>query len=168
MKEMLRTDRLEIRPFSDHDREELSDLLLNDDIKKTYMIPDLADQKALDAMLDRFVALSRSDRRIMRGVYLGERLIGFVNEVEIQNGCLELGYAIHPTFWGQGYATEMLRAMLDELLGNPFSAIQTGAFAENVASMRVMEKCGMQRIDKTEDIEYRGTCHACVYYEARA
>ena len=73
MKEMLRTDRLEIRPFSDHDREELSDLLLNDDIKKTYMIPDLADQKALDAMLDRFIALSRSDRRIMRGIYLGER-----------------------------------------------------------------------------------------------
>jgi len=39
-----------------------------------------------------------------------------------------------------------------------------GAFAENCASIRVMQKAGMQLMDKTELIEYRGQNRNCVYY----
>ncbi len=46
-----------------------------------------------------------------------------------------------------------------------FTVVKTGAFTENIASIRVMEKCGMRRFDETEEIEYRGKNHTCVYYE---
>ena len=45
-----------------------------------------------------------------------------------------------------------------------FLEIITGAFEENTASIRVMEKCGMRKAAAEEDITYRGRNHHCVYY----
>ena len=47
-------------------------------------------------------------------------------------------------------------------------SVRCGAFSENTASIRVMEKAGMVREDFTEDIEYRGIMHHCVYYSINA
>ena len=47
-------------------------------------------------------------------------------------------------------------------------SVRCGAFPENTASIRVMEKAGMVREDFTEDIEYRGIMHHCVYYSIKA
>jgi RimJ/RimL family protein N-acetyltransferase len=91
-------------------------------------------------------------------------LVGFLNDVEIENGAIELGYVIHPRFQGNGYATEALGIAIGELFHLGFQAVITGAFRQNAASIRVMEKNGMTRIEKTEPIEYRGKTHICVYY----
>jgi len=48
-----------------------------------------------------------------------------------------------------------------------FSEVLAGAFEENLASMRIMEKSGMTRIEKTDEIEYRGKVHQCVYYSKK-
>ncbi len=163
--EAITTSRLEIRPFTEDCKNELSELLINPEIKKTYMIPDLETDVAFNKMLDRFFELSKLNEYFVRGIFLGERLIGFVNDVERQDKTIELGYAIHPSFWGQGYATEMLSAVIDELLCTQIQRIKAGAFIENTASIRVMEKCGMTKTDENESIEYRGKIHQCVYYE---
>ena len=34
----------------------------------------------------------------------------------------------------------------------------------NDASLRVMEKCGMERMSYTDTVEYRGQTHNCIYY----
>ncbi len=166
MTRTIQTARLEIRPFSVEDTDELSDLLLNDDIKKTYMIPDFDSGEALQKMIDTFMRLSRDPGRFVRGVYLSSALIGFVNDVEIGNDRIELGYVIHPAFWNRGYATEMLGTVIRALLANRFSTVRAGAFFENTASLRVMEKCGMKRCPQTESVEYRGVPHTCIYYES--
>ncbi len=163
--EIIKTNRLEIRPFSKDDVMPLSELLLNADIKKTYMIPDFSNQEELNKMVNVFMELSHSDKHFTRGIYTSDGLIGFVNDVVIENAGIELGYAIHPTFAGNGYATEMLQAVINALLGKSFSFIKTGAFSENIASIRVMEKCNMRRCPQTEVITYRGKEHVCVYYE---
>ena len=57
----------------------------------------------------------------------------------------ELGYWIGAPHWGQGYATEAARAVLDHAftdLGH--EALQAGARVSNPASRRVLEKCGFQ------------------------
>ena len=46
-----------------------------------------------------------------------------------------------------------------------FDCVRTGYFEENTASGRVMQKCGMHKIDLEEEIEYRGISHHCLYYE---
>lgn len=165
----IKTARLEIKPFAAEDREHLSVLLLNDDIKKTYMIPDFATPEQLEKMMDNFERLSHDEGRFLRGIYDADGLVGFVNDVEMVNryagGHIELGYVIHPDCWGRGYATEMLGAVIGAMAHEGFATVRTGAFSENPASTRVMEKCGMQRISLTEDIEYRGKTHHCIYYE---
>ena len=47
-----------------------------------------------------------------------------------------------------------------------FRKVKAGYFEENVASRRVMEKCGMKQLSYTDEIEYRGIVHKCFYYEA--
>ncbi|NSW54188.1 MAG: GNAT family N-acetyltransferase [Anaerolineae bacterium] len=57
----------------------------------------------------------------------------------------EVGWALLPAYWGQGYALEAARAMLDLAFG-PCRAHRVVAFshAANAASIRVMERLGMQ------------------------
>ena len=50
------------------------------------------------------------------------------------------------------------------LFAKGFREVVCGAFEENTASLRVMEKAGMEKLDITESIEYRGKVHNCVYY----
>jgi RimJ/RimL family protein N-acetyltransferase len=57
----------------------------------------------------------------------------------------ELGYWLGVPYWGKGYATEALHAVIDYAftdLGH--AALQAGARVTNPASRRVLEKCGFQ------------------------
>jgi RimJ/RimL family protein N-acetyltransferase len=57
----------------------------------------------------------------------------------------ELGYWLGVPFWGQGYATEALHAVIDYAFTDlPHEALQAGARVTNPASRRVLEKCGFQ------------------------
>jgi len=61
-----------------------------------------------------------------------------------EEGEIEVGYAIKPDFWGQGYATEITRISLDVGFKNVGLRRIIGiAYASNAASRRVMEKCGL-------------------------
>jgi RimJ/RimL family protein N-acetyltransferase len=57
----------------------------------------------------------------------------------------ELGYWLGVPYWGKGYATEALHALIDYAftdLGH--KALNAGARVTNPASRRVLEKCGFQ------------------------
>lgn len=164
MKKTIKTERLNIKPYEESDRADLSEILTNEEINKTFMIPDFKREEELEKMVNRIIDYSYLDEHFERGIYLDDKLIGFVNDVGIEGGEIELGYVIHPAFQGKGYATEMLKAVIDELLQTKFSKVITGVFIENTASIRVMQKCGMQRIDKEEDIVYQGINHHCIYF----
>ena len=76
----------------------------------------------------------------------------------------ELGYVISPKYKGNGYCTEALEKSIDYLLASGYNQVICGAFEHNLASIRVMQKAGMKKMTKTDDIEYRGQVHKCVYY----
>jgi len=57
----------------------------------------------------------------------------------------ELGYWLGVRYWGNGYATEALHAVIDYAFGDlGHQALQAGARVTNPASRRVLEKCGFQ------------------------
>jgi RimJ/RimL family protein N-acetyltransferase len=59
----------------------------------------------------------------------------------------ELGYWLGVPFWGHGYATEAVRAVIDHAFADlEFEALGAGARVTNPASRRVLEKCGFQWI----------------------
>ncbi|MBN1921240.1 MAG: GNAT family N-acetyltransferase [Anaerolineae bacterium] len=58
----------------------------------------------------------------------------------------EIGWAVHPRLWGQGFATEAARALLAFAFAE-LRAHRVVAFshAENAASLRVMRRLGLQQ-----------------------
>lgn len=142
-------------------------LLTDPSIKQTYMLPDFSSRTETEKLFHRLKDLSRQEGRYVRGIYLGETMIGFLNDVEIYEDSIELGWVIHPDCRNKGCATCAVMRALEELSALGYTEVTAGAFAENPASIRVMEKCGMTRLDKSEEIEYRGAFHHCVYYAIR-
>lgn len=163
----IRTDRLVMKPYSERDEKEMIDLLKNECIKATYMIPDFRTRDDEIAMFKRLLRDSHSDEHLEIGIYREDRLIGFLNDVEMNSDTVELGYVIHPDFHGLGYATEALKAVINKLFEMGYQEIITGAFEHNIASIKVMQKCGMQLLPKTDDIRYHQTMHHCIYYSIR-
>lgn len=77
----------------------------------------------------------------------GGRVIGMISATN--DDCawrFSLGYVLARPHWGRGYMTEAAAALIDRLLGMP-GVIRVWAVVdhENLASMRVLEKAGMQR-----------------------
>ena len=153
-----------LTPLLETDREALLELLTDPQIKLTYMLPDFAEKEDALPLQRRLVQLSREKSRFVRGIRAGNTLVGFLNDVEIENGTIELGYVIHPRHWGKGYATKALTLALEELALLGYREAVAGAFSENKASLRVMEKAAMVPSGKTDTIEYRGQVHRCLYY----
>ena len=67
-------------------------------------------------------------------------------DVNEKNDWAEVGYWIGQPYWGRGYATEALRAMLPWAFETfDLNRIQACHFTRNPASGRVMQKAGMTR-----------------------
>ena len=164
MDKVIKTERLEIKPYRYADQVSMIELLTNQEIKKSYMIPDFQTEEEASNMFKKLHTFSRNDKHFERGIYLNHQLIGFVNDVVIEEGVIELGYVINPEFHNKGYATEMLKAVISELFSKGFTQIVAGAFDNNSASIQVMLKCGMSKITKEDDINYHGVLHHCHYY----
>ena len=165
---MIQTKRLTIKPFSKEDAEEILHIMTNETVKQTYLVPDFSPKEQGLKTANHIIALSHDPKHCVLGVYLGGDLIGFLNDVETENDAIEMGYVIAPAYQNQGYATEAFGAVIAHLFSRGFREVIAGAFAENLSSIRVMEKCGMQKIAKRADIEYRGKLHRCVYYAVKA
>ncbi len=57
----------------------------------------------------------------------------------------ELGYWLGASYWGRGFATEAVRALIDHAFGDlQHETLQAGARVSNPASRRVLEKCAFQ------------------------
>ena len=69
--------------------------------------------------------------------------IGYVQSVPTESGIWEVGYHIAKQFTGKGYATEALSAFLPVIMEQlKIQKIYGICDAENLASCRVLEKCG--------------------------
>ena len=155
-----------LAPFSEKDRGELIALMTDAEVSKTYRTPTLETEEAKDALFCRLLALSRGEERFVRGIYADGEFVGMINEVAADGSEAELGYAILPKHKGRGIATAALSLAMRELAARGFTTVKAGAFTENPASIRVMQKCGLKATGETETVSYRGREHSCVYYAA--
>ena len=159
--------RVLLRPIEEGDWADMLRIFTDDCVKKTYMLPDFDGVEAMDRLFCRFMALSRDPARFVYGVALNGRLVGFLNETVKDEAVIELGYVIHPDWQNRGYMTEALEAAVGALFQMGYRAVRAAFFQGNMASRRVMEKCGMTPTGETEEIEYRGEKRICVYYEIK-
>ena len=164
---IINTKNLILKEITDNDYNSLINLLTNEEVIKTYMVPELKTDEQKDKIFETFKRLSESNEHFVYGTYLNNCLIGFVNDVEIVGDEIELGFVISPEHKNKGYATEVLKASIDELFKIGFKTIKTGVFTENIASSRVMIKSGMIKVNREEVVEYRGDNKRCYCYEIK-
>ena len=72
-------------------------------------------------------------------------MIGACGMITAAGQSPEIGYWLGAKFWGKGYATEAVRALIDHAFTDlDCDALQSSARVTNPASRRVLEKCGFQ------------------------
>lgn len=157
---------MELLPLTQEDRSRMLELLTCPQIGKTYMLPDFKTPEEAEPLFQRLLDLSRQDSHFIRGIRVDSQLVGFLNDVETNQGSIEVGYVIHPRYWNRGYASAALRLAIAQLFALGYREVIAGAFSENAASFRVMEKAGMLPLEKQDSIEYRGKVHLCRYYHS--
>lgn len=168
-KRTIRTERLVLKAYEETDLPALTSLLRDPDIAKTFMIPDWPEERQYAELAEKLLRFGRpeDETHLEYGIYLEDQLIGFLNDCGFDDEQIEVGYVIRPECWGRGYATEALRAVIEELWTMGFQRVTAGFFEENTASRRVMEKSGMCLTDEMDEEEYRGVLHRCRYCEIR-
>ena len=166
-KREIKAERLILRPYSERDISSLVDLLTNPEVTNTFMVPEMESRSRAKELVRKLIVFSQPDdtKHLEYGIYLGEKLIGFVNDCGAEDDEIEIGYVIHPQYQGHGYATEAVHTVIAELREMGFRKVTAGYFSENTASLRVMEKCGMQKTMITDEEDYRGRHHICRYCE---
>jgi RimJ/RimL family protein N-acetyltransferase len=72
-------------------------------------------------------------------------IIGACGYITAAREAPEVGYWLGMKFWGKGYATEAVRALIDHAFTDlDCEALQSAARVTNPASRRVLEMCGFQ------------------------
>ena len=157
----LETDRLILRGWTDDDLDPYARIVADPEVMK--FIGDGRVQGRDQA--EKFIQAMRAYEQ-GRGWHLWAverkadgQLLGYCG-YGLLDDQLDFGWRLGREFWGQGYGTEAARAALDYgVAAYGFTEIRSVAYAENRASIRIMEKLGLRR-------EGAGMRHgkALVYY----
>ena len=90
------------------------------------------------------------------GLLIGWLIIGTSRQAS-EEGTRECGYALNRRFWGQGYIPEALRAAFTyEFTVRGTLRIIAECETENLASARIMQKCGMEYEGTFYDADFEG------------
>jgi ribosomal-protein-alanine N-acetyltransferase len=146
----LQTDRLRLRPFADSDADALFALHSSASVLRYWDAPPWTEP----ARAERFLATCRqmADEgtgarvaidRLADGAFLGWCSLTRWN-ADYRSAAM--GYCLDDAAWGQGYATEAARALLQWAFATlDLNRVQAETDTRNVASARVLEKIGFAR-----------------------
>ena len=90
------TAHLLVRRLYEEDREAIIQLLTDPIVTITYMVPDYSEAGKAESLFERLMELSHRADRYVSAIVLEDRLIGLLNETEVSERSIELGYAILP------------------------------------------------------------------------
>jgi len=176
MPAFLETERLVLRPFTEADAEHLLALDNDPDVMRfinggrptsletiqTRSLPRLLHVHPCFGTRGYWAAQEKTG-----GGFLG--WFEFRPLTDHSPAVVELGYRLHKAAWGNGYATEGVRALIHRgFTGLGVERVTANTMAVNTASRRVMEKAGLSFVrsftgDWPEAIE--GSEHGDVEYE---
>lgn len=159
MKTLIETERLLLREITLYDKEEIFQLHSNPDVQKYTGEPVVESmeeiEKAIQTRINDYgkYGYGRWATFLKNGMqFVGWAGLAYLPEFDE----IDLGYRFLPNYWGAGYATEVSRAILTYGFNKlELSRIIAIAMKENMASIRVMEKIGME-FDKFAPYEPEG------------
>ena len=148
--EQIKTLRLTITTFSPDMAQAVYENSQDDDTRR--FVPDEVYDSVEEACEAIGFLISRYDSTDGPFVYpiitndSGEN-IGYMQLCKLDDGTWEIGYHIAKDFTGKGYATEAVKAFLPAIVKKlNINEVYGICLAENLASVRVLEKCGFTQI----------------------
>ena len=148
---VLTTQRLLLREFSPEDVPGVYEILSREDVN-TYLETDtLKFIEEAETRVRGRTNLFYDKMGFRWAITLREtpgKLIGSCGFFSVRRGTqtMEMGYELHPVFWGKGIMSEALRAMIDFAFGPqdllPVHRMEAIVMPDNIASIRVLEKLG--------------------------
>ena len=145
--EVIHTDRLILRTYKETDLDDI--LLYANDPKWSKYLP-VPEPYERSHAVDFIKCQLASDPLTLPSwaIQHADKVVGGVNvRFDFNNRHGELGYSIAPSVWGQGLTTEAAQKIID-LSFETFPDLKrmtATADAENLGSLRVLEKVGMKR-----------------------
>lgn len=79
-----------------------------------------------------------AEPNMAKAITVGEDLAGYISCFK-SDGLDSVGYWIDKQFWGKGVASRALELFLEEV---PVRPLHAGVATSNLASLRVLQKCG--------------------------
>ena len=144
------TPRLVLREFRPEDLMPLHAML--SDPATTWYLPDLRkdDLSQTEAYLRSVMADAGNPARLRYNLLVVERDTGaaagsvglHVIDGDARASHYGLGYFVRRDLWNRGYATEAVGAALGHCFSGDGFRVTASCLAENLASRRVLEKCG--------------------------
>jgi ribosomal-protein-alanine N-acetyltransferase len=144
----IETDRLVIRPFTAADTDGFVAFMTNEEATKFLFMDDQKTEEGAKAFLEYVIASYSSDKLVFALAIASktdDRLIGSCGVSSIgEEGVYECYYGLAPEHWGNGYATEATRALLDYCFSNySMTEIRTYMDPANPNSAGVAKRIGM-------------------------
>ncbi|WP_332645636.1 GNAT family N-acetyltransferase [Lysinibacillus sp. 54212] len=147
---ILETERLLLREITEHDTQVIFNLFSNDAITRFYGQDNLTLIEQAEQFV-HFFAKSYKEKRGMRwGIELkGQKgIIGTIgyNHYSPKHKRAEIGYELHPDYWGYGYAKEaVLKAISYGFSELGLTRIGAIVFLENDSSNHLLKSIGFQQ-----------------------
>ncbi len=161
MTTVLRTARLVLREFTEADKPAWA--AINADREVMAHFPSTLDRAASDSMVDNMIAARRTRgfgawaiERADSGEMIGYTLLSAPQWEAPFTPCVEVGWRLARTQWGNGFAVEAADAAIDWAFGHldlPNDQIVTFTTTRNAKSRRVMDKLGFVR-DEAADFDH--------------
>ena len=100
-----------------------------------------------DTFMAHWAKIMADDSNILKTILDGDQVAGNIVSWE-HDGEREVGYWLGRAFWGKGLATQALSLFLDQVTTRPLVAY---VVKHNLASIRVLEKCGFEKLAEQDD-----------------
>jgi len=150
-KPSLETERLTLRPLTAEDAPDLKEWLGLDEIYTYWGRKASKGERDPELLfIDARPWVKRKPSQDFNwGIVWKEsgKVIGMLAIFDVQNQRMaSVGYRLHPAYWRQGIVTEALRRAVDFVFSETeLQRLEATADIRNVASLRVLEKCGFIR-----------------------
>lgn len=145
---VIETPRLRLRRMARRDKSDMYEYASRDIVTRYLLWRTHPDIEHTKRYLDYITTLYKSGEFFDFAIEYREnsKMIGTCGFAAIDeaNNSAEVGYVLSPDYWGKGIATEALTAILRFAFCDiGLNRVEARYMTENIASRRVMEKCGM-------------------------
>ncbi|WP_301107655.1 GNAT family protein [Sporosarcina sp.] len=166
----LETDRLRLRKIQLDDAEQIYAYFSKDEVNQYYGQDAFTSVKQAEDLIGIFAASYEEKKGIRWGIESKEtnELIGTIgfHQMSSRHRRAEIGYELHPQYWGKGYASEAVSAAASYGFDvMELTRIAAVVFLKNDASNHLLMKLGFEREGILRNYMYQnGQAHDTYIY----